>query len=259
MIRSPLCYHSDVMQYSILKKQIRVVLVGTTHPGNIGAAARAMKTMGLARLYLVAPEIYPSAEATSRASGADDLLSKATVCGSVDEAIQGCDLVAGASARVRKLAIEKLAPRETAQRLVETIQHSSTDSEVAIVFGREHSGLTNDELDKCHFLAHIPANPEYLSLNLAAAVQIFCYEFRVSVLDGVAISSNKRDHRMAHVDEMEGLYQHLQAVLQDIGFLDPSNPRQLMRRLRRMFNRAKLDSHELNILRGILSAINKVN
>ena len=159
-------------------EQIRIVLVGTTHPGNIGAVARAMKTMALDNLWLVAPKQFPSAEATARASGADDLLARARICTDLSEAIEGCRLVVGASARLRTVQWPQMAPRECARALLS----EATAGPVAILFGRESSGLSNQELDRCSHLVHIPSNPEFSSLNLAAAVQILTYEIRIASL-----------------------------------------------------------------------------
>jgi tRNA (cytidine32/uridine32-2'-O)-methyltransferase len=232
-------------------QNVRIVLVDTSHPGNIGAAARAMKNMCLSRLYLVTPHKFPHAEATSRASGADDLLGGATVCDSLDEALAGCSLIIGASARLRRLSAPPLGPRPCAERVVQ----GARDSEVALVFGREHSGLTNEELSRCHYLMHIPCNPEYSSLNVAAAVQIMAYE--VMLASGVEEDlDNEARGQGAPVpsEEMERLFEHMQEALVEIDFLDPDNPRIMMRRLRRLFNRARPNKVEYNILRGILTA-----
>lgn len=228
---------------------IRIVLVGTTHPGNIGAAARAMKTMGLERLYLVAPARFPDAEATARASGADDVLASAVVCGDLAAALSGCSLVFGASARRRTLAWPEVDARECAR------QASAHAGEVALVFGREHSGLSNPELDHCHALVHIPANPEYSSLNLASAVQLVTYEVRMAA--AAPEPAPQAGEALASSEDVERFYAHLEQTLVAIGFLDPANPRQLMRRLRRLFNRARLERTELNILRGILTETGK--
>jgi tRNA/rRNA methyltransferase/tRNA (cytidine32/uridine32-2'-O)-methyltransferase len=234
---------------------LRIVLVGTTHPGNIGASARAMKNMGLEQLVLVNPARYPHAEATARASGADDILANARVVGSLDQALNGCSLVLGASARRRNLAWPELDPRQSAARAAAV----SGRGQVALVFGRERSGLTNAELDSCHFLVHIPANPDYSSLNLAAAVQVLSYELRMaSVHPPVTRDVEANGGQLpAPAEEMRRFYQHLEQVLIGIGFLDPTNPRHLMRRMHRLFNRARLDSSEVNILRGVLSAVQR--
>ena len=231
---------------------IRVVLLNTSHPGNIGAAARAMKTMGLTRLYLVNPKLFPAAEATARASGADDVLANATVCTDLGTALAGSKLVIGASARCRSIPCSVIEPALCAE-------HVFTESErgdVAILFGCERSGLSNVEIDRCQFLVQIPSNPEYGSLNLAAAVQIICYEIlvihRAHVED--ANGAPVPDHEPAAADEMERFYEHLERVLVKLDFLDPDKPRRLMRRLRRLYNRANPDENEINILRGILAA-----
>ncbi|MDH5357115.1 MAG: RNA methyltransferase [Gammaproteobacteria bacterium] len=229
---------------------IRFVLVGTTHPGNIGAAARAMKTMGLSNLHLVAPLHYPSAEATARASGADDVLAKAVVHTSLDEALVGCHQVYGMSARLRHLPVPVVNPREA----VTSIQHYADDAQVAIVFGREHSGLSNDELDRCQHLINIPANPDYSSLNLAAAVQVMAYELKMSFDPTIEAGRVGEIREAIDASDLEHLYGHFEQALTTIGFLDPQQPRNLMRRLRRLYNRADLDRNELQILHGILRA-----
>ncbi len=234
-----------------MNSNIRIVLIDTSHPGNIGATARAMKTMSLERLYLVRPGHFPSAEATARASGADDLLAAAVVCDSLDEALAGCRLVVGTSDRQRNLPWPFLTPRQCAARLRAESHHG----DVAIVFGREHSGMTNEELERCHALVTIPTNPGFSSLNLAAAVQVIAYELKLTEDDGPVHEEEARD--LATADEMASFYDHLERTLTEIGFLDPNHPRMLMRRLRRLFNRAEPDRTELNILRGILSAVGK--
>lgn len=233
--------------------RVRIVLVDTSHPGNIGAAARAMKNMCLSRLYLVQPQRFPHAEATARASGADDLLASAVVCDSLSEALTGCSLVVGASARLRRLKIPQLDPRQCAERVL----RETRQTDVAILFGREHSGLTNEELARCHYLMHIPSNPDYSSLNIAAAVQVMAYELRMAsgALDGVVVGEDTEPPVGA--EEMERFYAHLCETLVDIGFLNPDNPRVMMRRLRRLFNRARPNQVEMNILRGILTAAQK--
>lgn len=232
---------------------IRFVLVGTTHPGNIGAAARAMKTMGLTNLHLVTPKIYPSAEATARASGADDVLAKAVVHDNLDDALVGCKQVYGMSARLRHLPVPVVNPREA----VTHIQQQEDGAEVAIIFGREHSGLTNEELDRCQHLVNIPANSEYSSLNLAAAVQVIAYELKMSFDPTIEAGRIGEKREAINADDLEHLYGHFEESLVTIGFLDPEQPKNLMRRLRRLFNRAELDRNELQILHGILRAAEK--
>jgi len=231
---------------------IRIVLVETSHPGNIGGAARAMKNMCLNELYLVNPEDFPSGQATARASGADDVLHHAVVTSSLEEALADCTLVIGTSARYRRLQHEVLNPRDCGQRIVE----ASGTEKVAIIFGREDSGLTNEELNACHFLVHIPTNPEFQSLNLAAAVQLISYEVATA---GQLGSMPKReeppreDDSPASVDEMEGYYRHMEEVLVELGYLHPPYQK-LLQRIRRIYSRARLTKTELHILRGILSA-----
>ena len=231
---------------------IRVVLLNTSHPGNIGAAARAMKTMGLTRLYLLNPKHFPAAEATTRASGADDVLANATVCTDLGDALAGSKLVIGASARCRSIPCPVIEPESCAERLLS----ESERGDVAILFGCERSGLSNEEIDRCQFLVQIPSNPEYGSLNLAAAVQIICYEILVAhrTHDKSDVGAESPDYQPAAAEEMERFYEHLERVLIQLGFLNPDNPRMLMRRLRRLYNRARPDENEINILRGILSA-----
>jgi tRNA (cytidine32/uridine32-2'-O)-methyltransferase len=234
-----------------MKLPVRIVLVGTTHPGNIGAAARAMRTMGLDRLCLVAPREFPSAEATARAAGADDVLEHAEVCATLGEALRGCRFVMGSSARLRALPWATLSPREAAPRLVA----ESRDGEVAVVFGRESSGLSNDELASCHALLHVPTDPEFSSLNLAMAVQVVSYELRLAALEFAAQAAPERRDPLATVEDLENFYEHLERTLVDAGFLNPANPRHLMLRLRRLFSRALPEEKEVRILRGILSAL----
>lgn len=228
---------------------IRVVLSSTSHPGNIGAAARAMKTMGLTRLYLVNPKVFPAAEATARASGADDVLTTAVVCSEIGEALSGCNLVIGASARSRSIPCPVINPAESALK----VYAESDQGEVAMLFGCERSGLSNAEIDRCQYLVQIPSNPDYGSLNLAAAVQIICYEILVTHGKPGPVGGTL-DYVPANADEMERFYKHLEQALIELDFLDPDNPRQLMRRLRRLYSRARPDENEVNILRGMLTA-----
>ena len=231
---------------------LRIVLVETTHPGNIGAAARAMKNMGLHRLVLVRPLLFPHAEATARAASADDILAHARVVDSLEAALTGCRVVLGVSARRRGIAGPELNPRECAARVAEFSKYT----DVALVFGRESSGLNNDEMDCCHFLVRIPTNPAFSSLNLAAAVLIIAYELRMACLAGsTAAPADKPRRPPATTEAMTHFYEHLEQVLLATGFLNPANPRQLMRRLRRLFNRAQPDQNEVNILRGILASV----
>jgi TrmH family RNA methyltransferase len=233
-------------------ENIRIVLSNTSHPGNIGAAARAMKTMELSRLYLVNPKRYPDAEATARASGADELLARATVCSDLETAIAGCQLVMGASARSRRIPCPIIDPASCAHQAVA----ESGQGEVAILFGCEQSGLSNAEIDRCQSLVQIPTNPVYGSLNLASAVQIISYEILVAQRQATVSSAGQAGpvHVPATAEELERYFEHLERVLIKLDFLDPDNPRKLMRRLRRLYNRARPDENEINILRGVLSA-----
>lgn len=230
---------------------VRIVLVETSHPGNIGAAARAMKTMGLSRLVLVQPREFPCADATARASGADDVLAGATVCASLEEALTGCHVVIGTSARLRSLSWPELNPRECGERIVA----SAGGGDVALVFGREKSGLSNAELEQCRYLVHIPSNPTYQSLNIAAAVQVLSYEIATAFgYGGQPREIGDAGGAPATADEIEGMYTHMEQTLIAIDYLNPDNPRHLMRRLRRLFNRVELSHEEVNILRGICRA-----
>lgn len=239
----------DYRLHSGLAK-IRIVLVETSHPGNIGGIARAMKNMGLSKLVLVNPKEYPSQIASARASSAADVLDSAKVVSSLDEALVGTKVVVGASARLRKVSWPQLDVRETAELTLETVNEGD---EVALVFGREDSGLSNAELDKCHYLAHIPSNPNYSSLNIGAAVQVFAYECLMATKIESVHNKGYR-HKLASSDQLEGFYDHLYAALQDIEFLDPAKNARFMRRMRRLFNRSQLDVKEIDILRGILTA-----
>ncbi|MBZ2170017.1 tRNA (cytosine(32)/uridine(32)-2'-O)-methyltransferase TrmJ [Marinobacter sp. F4216] len=246
--------------------QVRIVLVETSHSGNIGAVARAMKNMGLGNLWLVNPGSFPDEASYARSSGASDVLDNAQVVGSLDEAISDCVLVMGTSARGRKVPWPVIAPPEAAA----TAGAHAAKGTVALVFGRESSGLNNEELQRCHFHIHIPSNPDYSSLNLAMAVQVICYELRMHYLRGLEGGEENPnlkpmtmpgdegwDVELASVNDVEGFFSHLEQVLVDVSFHRRENPRQLMTRLRRLFQRAKLDQMEVNILRGILSSIQK--
>jgi TrmH family RNA methyltransferase len=234
---------------------IRIVLINTTHPGNIGATARAMKVMGLKSLHLVTPKLFPCAEATARASGADDLLQHAVVHNSLDAALAGCSLVLGTSARLRSLPMPQLDVRMAAERaLAEGRPEASGAQDVAVLFGRERYGLTNDEMQRCNQLVHIDTNPEYGSLNLAQAVQVVAYELRMKAIGGAGVELTPPDWVPVDAGQMERLFVHLEETLLQIEFLNPDQPKRLMMRLRRLFNRARPDQNEINILRGILAA-----
>lgn len=243
-------------------QNVRVVLVNTSHPGNIGGAARAMKNMGLNRLVLVQPEDFPSPEADARASGATDVLAQAQVVQSLEEALVGCGLVFGTSARERHIPWPLLDPREAANKAQERV---ALGGEVALVFGREYAGLTNEELQRCHFHVHIPSDPAFSSLNLAAAVQVLTYEVRMAWLAAVGQQTkmekqetgDQASHLPVTADELEQYYAHLEQTLIEIGFLVPERPRHLMPRLRRLYGRAEVTRLEMNILRGILTETQK--
>ena len=235
---------------------IKIVLVNTAHPGNIGGAARAMKNMGLTQLCLVEPREYPAPRAVWRAAGARDILTDAQVVSSVDEAIADCSLVIGTSARGRRIPWPLINPRECGERVwVEAQSHK-----VAILFGREDRGLTNDELQKCHYHVHIPSNPDYSSLNLATAVQVLAYEVRMASLadeQGNLPELGDWDQPPVTAEALENFHVHLAETMGDLDFYDPDNPKQLLTRMRRLFNRLRMDQMEVSILRGLLSAVQR--
>jgi len=231
---------------------VRIVLVATSHPGNIGAAARAMLTMGLTRLVLVSPRRFPDPEAVALASGATVVLDNAQVVATLDEALAGCVAAIGLSARPREFAGRVLPVRDAA---AEAIAHSA-HGDVALVFGTEMSGLSNAELARCGIVGTIPANADYASLNLAAAVQVVAYELRVAALGGDVWRAPRFEP--ATVDEIEALYAHGTSTLAAMRFLDPRMPKRLLPRLRRLFARAALEKEEVNILRGILARIDQL-
>ena len=232
---------------------IRIVLVHTTHPGNIGAAARAMKTMGLQNLYLVQPKVFPDEIAMARAKQAEDILNNAVVVDSLAEAIADCTLVLGTSARPRNLAWPTLTAAQAGERVIQ----EANNQQVALVFGRERTGLTNEELQQCHYQLHIPANPDYSSLNLAAAVQVVAYEVYHRYISTTKTALANEPTELANTAELAGLYEHLTRVLTQIDYLDPEQPGHIIPRLQRLYNRARLDKVEINILRGILTAVQK--
>ena len=231
-------------------KNIRIVLCGTTHPGNIGSAARAMRTMGLAQLVLVNPERFPDPQAGWMASHATGVLESATICTTLDEALQGVGFAIACTARVRELSLPLLDARQAAGELL----RAAAGAPVALVFGNETYGLSNDEVGRCHRVAGIPADPAYSSLNLAAAVQVFCYELRMAA--GAGLGAEKPRALAAH-DDVERFYASLEQSLVETGFIDPDYPKKLMPRMRRLFNRAVLEVEEVNILRGILKALTR--
>jgi tRNA (cytidine32/uridine32-2'-O)-methyltransferase len=230
----------------------RIILVNTTHPGNIGGVARAMKNMGLRELYLVAPRSFPDEQAVWRAAGAVDILEQAVVVEDLGQAIADCQFVVGTSARGRRIPWPTLDPRRCAEEMAGAAQRGAR---VAVVFGREDRGLTNEELQLCNLHLNIPSHPDYTSLNLAMAVQIVAYELRMLELSDElpADPQHEWDADMCTAENLERYYEHLEQTLVEIGFLDPAAPRQLMSRLRRLYGRIQLDEMELNILRGILT------
>lgn len=236
---------------------VKVVMVHTSHSGNIGAGARAMKTMGLRQLTLVQPKTFPSDDATAMASGATDILENVQVVDTLEDAVADCGFVVGASARSRNLPWPLVNPREMAAQVLSL----PFDTRVAIVVGRERSGLTNEELSRCHCHVNIPANPEYSSLNVASAIQVLAYELKMTLVSGSLANKPQWgvdwDQPLATAGQLEGLFEHWERQLVDIDFLDPNNPRLLMSKLRRLVLRAQPDQVEANILRGMLSHIDK--
>ena len=232
--------------------KVRIVMVNTTEPGNIGAAARAMKNMMLSQLYLVSPSNFPSSVATARASGADDILSNARVCSNLEEALNGVKLVVGASARQRNIKWRQLDVIDTCSQIQSSLV--SSDEDVAVVFGTENSGLTNEELDLCSILMTIPGNPKYFSLNVASAIQVFAYQNFISTIDG-KFDNTPKD--IASFEDLNSFYKHLEQVLEHINYFDSKKPKSLlMRRMRRLFGRSEPEKEEVAILRGILNKIN---
>lgn len=232
-------------------ERIRIILINTSHPGNIGATARAMKTMGLKHLYLVQPKLFPHVNANEMASGALDVLHQAVVVSTLEDALSNCGLVIGTSVRDRTIPWPKLLPREFASLACS----ETSKTTIAVLFGCERTGLTNEELHRCHFHLTIPSHPEYGSLNIASAVQVIAYELYLASLD--KMPETVWDYPYADDSAMKKFYEHLERVLIDIEFLDPHVPRQLLARLQRLFHRTRLDVMELNILRGILGTIEK--
>lgn len=244
---------------------IQIVLVEISHPGNIGAAARSMKTMGLSQLRLVQPKQFPSAEATARATGADDVLSNAQIFDTLEESLRDCHIVFATSARLRAIAWPTVSPKTCAEQALKCT------GKVAIVFGREQAGLTNEELDCCNYLVQIPTNPTFRSLNVASAVQILAYELREKyeqlliqnddfIIKNEESSIDEMDFSLpppAVAEDVARFYEHLEQTLIDIGFLDPQKPRHMMRHLHRLFNRMQLLDSEVRLLRGVLTAVQK--
>lgn len=258
--------------------QLKIILSHTTHPGNIGAVARAMKNMGFKHLCLVSPKIFPSDEANARAAGAEDILATAQVVATIDEALANCHWVFGLSARARKIALPILTVRNAAEKIANNLLETRTRPvlKIGLVFGQEQSGLLNEELAKCHYQISIPANPDYSSLNLAQAVQIVSYELRMAIVnlnldlkspivfendhnfsDNEVKETEKSGDDLATIDEVERFYKHLEEALVHIHFLDLQSPGYLMRHLRRLYAKSHLTKIELNILHGILTATEK--
>ncbi|MDN5836353.1 MAG: RNA methyltransferase [Nitrosospira sp.] len=233
---------------------VRVVLSHTSHPGNIGATARAMKTMGLRSLYLVNPKSFPDKEAEVRAAGAWDVLNNARICATLEEALSDTVLAAAITARPRDLSHQVFDARLGAEELM----RHARQYPVALVFGTEMSGLTTMEVSKCHIVVHIPADPDYSSLNLANAVQVMAYELRMALPDpGSFAPARPAVNMLAGFNEIELLYRHLERVAISSGFLDPREPKRFMQRMRRLFARARLEKEEVSVLRGLLNALEK--
>ena len=236
--------------------RVRIVLSKTSHPGNIGAAARAMKTMGLSRLFLIGPKKYPDPEAIARAAGADDVLENATICQTLDDALEGTVFSVALSARHRNLGPQRLQAREAAPLILE----KAVDGDVALVFGNETAGLSNADVERCQRTVFIPSNPEYSSLNLGAAVQLLCYELRLAAHDGPPPEVTRVvpfESPAATNDDIERFYAHLERIMVKTEFLDPNQPKRLMSKVRRLYGRVALERDEINILRGILDAVEK--
>ena len=233
-----------------MKSKIKFILFEPSHPGNVGAAARAIKTMGFDKLCLINPIEHPHPEARARSSGALDVLLDAEVCGNLQDAIKGCGLIIGTTSRTRRISVPITNIQETAPSIVA----EAKEKPVAVIFGPEKSGLINEQVDCCNQLVNIPSVESYKSLNLAMAVQIVAYELRVA---SQTLPTEIRARALASNQDIELFYNHLNQVLLDTGFLDPKNPKQLMRRLRTLFNRAQMDENEINIMRGILASYKK--
>ncbi len=233
-------------------ENIRVVLSHTTHPGNIGAAARAMKTMGLRHLYLINPRHFPDPQANAMAAGADDVLQNAVVCRSIDEALQGVVFTVAMTARLRDISIAVKTPREAMPQVLQ----EAASLPVALLFGTEMSGLTNEEMGKAQLGVNIPSNPDFSSLNIAASVQVVAYELSVAA---ASFKLETTDIQPASHERVEGLYVHLEKALFEMGFFTTQNPARLMQRLRRLYSRTRLEDEEVNILRGILTVSTAYN
>ena len=248
-------FKGDKAQENI-QRSIEFILVGTTHPGNIGAAARAMKNMGITRLSLVSPKEFPSKTAFYRSKAASDILERAKVYTNLKEAVTEAELVIGTSVRNRKIPWPIISPREAAKKVIDSSLHRK--KKIVVIFGREDRGLTNEELGLCNLHVHIPSSEEYPSLNLAQAVQILAYEIRLAILSTRGNTEKQVwDVPLAKNSEIEYLIKHFNEVMQEVGFYEENNPRQLLTRVRRFFKRSNLDHMEANIFRGVFAAIQK--
>lgn len=238
---------------------VRIVMVNTTHSGNIGAAARAMKNMGLRHLALVDPIASIDEEAIQRSSRAEDILHHCTIHPTLEDAIAGCGLVVGTSARSRSIPWPLMTPRQCCERAA---QAAAADNQIAIVFGRESRGLTNEELHLCHAHVHIPTDPDFSSLNVAQAIQVMAYELRLAMVEADKETEQTWgvdwDYPMATHEQLNGMLQHMEETMVEIGFLDPDTPKQLMARVRRLYQRAAPDRMEVNIMRGMMAAIQRL-
>jgi tRNA/rRNA methyltransferase len=232
-------------------ERVRIVLVETSHPGNIGAAARAMKTMGINRLFLVKPKVLPDEHSVAMATAAADVLSNANICANLNDALAGTTLAIAVTARQRELSHPSFEAREAATNAIV----GAKEGEVALVFGTEMSGLSNEDVLKCQQIAHIPADPDCSSLNLAQAVQVMCYELRMAC--GLKELPTASEFPLATFEEVERLYQHLEQTLTEVRFLNPDHPKRLMTRIRRIFARVRLEKEEVQILRGVFKMISR--
>ncbi|MGL5336749.1 MAG: tRNA (cytosine(32)/uridine(32)-2'-O)-methyltransferase TrmJ [Enterovibrio sp.] len=239
-----------------LLTKIKIVLVGTTHSGNIGSAARAMKVMGLSQMVLVAPECKVDGQAIALAAGASEIANNARIVATLEDAVADCSLVVGTSSRSRTLDWPMLDARECGVKVLERVANLQT---AALVFGRERNGLNNQELQLCHYHVAIPANPDYCSLNLAMAVQLLCYEIRMAYLAHEQLAPQKEAQVFPQSADLERFYEHLQSTLHNTGFINPAHPGIVMAKLRRLFTKAQLEEPELNILRGVLSSVDKIS
>jgi tRNA (cytidine32/uridine32-2'-O)-methyltransferase len=238
-------------------QNIRIVLVEPSHPGNIGAAARAMKNMGIKHLYLIDPKRFPDNEAIYRASGADDIVENAVVVTKLADAIADCEVVFGTSTRDRVMPQPLINVKDAAYKIIDEFENAK----IAILFGPEKFGLSNEDLMHCHYHVRIPTVDGFSSLNLAAAVQVVAYELYITWIEAQKLTykaqSKKNRGRMATIAEMEGLYQHIEKAMTEINFLDPAKPRKLMQRIRRLINRSHIDRDDLDLLRGMMTAVQK--